>query len=57
MNFYGSSALEGQSGSAISMSAMFNHRNYNYDANLLFLPPPFWPSLGNAFTILVQREL
>jgi Tfp pilus assembly protein PilX len=57
MTFYGSSALEGQSGSAISMSAMFNHRNYNYDPNLLFLPPPFWPSLGNAFTILVQREL
>jgi hypothetical protein len=57
MNFYGSSALEGQSSGAITMSTMFNTRNYNYDANLLFLPPPFWPSLGNAFTILVQREL
>ena len=56
MTIYGSSALEGN-GNAISMSAMFNHRNYNYDPNLLFLPPPFWPSLGNAFTILVQREL
>ncbi|HJX49107.1 MAG TPA: pilus assembly PilX N-terminal domain-containing protein [Gaiellaceae bacterium] len=57
MNFYGSSALEGVSGGSISMSAMFNTRNYNYDPNLLFLPPPFWPSLGNSFTILVQREL
>jgi hypothetical protein len=57
MNFYGSSALYGQSGSAISMSGMFNTRNYNYDSNLVFLPPPFFPSLGNAFTILVQRQI
>lgn len=56
MNFYGSSALEGN-GNAIQLSGMFNHRIYNYDPNLLFLPPPFWPSLGNAYTILVQREL
>jgi hypothetical protein len=57
MNFYGSSALYGQPGSAISMSGMFNTRNYNYDSNLIFLPPPFFPSLGNAFTILVQRQI
>ena len=39
------------------MSGMFNTRNYNYDTNLIFLPPPFFPSLGNAFTILVQRQI
>jgi Tfp pilus assembly protein PilX len=57
MNFYGSSALYGQTSSAISMSGMFQARNYNYDNNLIFLPPPWFPTLGNAFTILVQREL
>jgi hypothetical protein len=57
MTFYGSSALYGQSSSAISMAGMFNTRSYNYDNNLIFDPPPFFPSLGNAFTILVQREL
>ncbi len=57
MTFYGSSALYGQPGSAISMSGMFNARSYNYDSNLIFLPPPWFPTLGNAFTILVQREL
>ena len=39
------------------MAGMFNVRNYNYDNNLIYQPPPWWPSLGNAFTILVQREL
>lgn len=57
MTFYGSSAVYGQSSSAISMAGMFNVRNYNYDNNLIYQPPPWWPSLGNAFTILVQREL
>jgi hypothetical protein len=57
MTIYGSTAVYGQSGSAISMSNMFNHRSYNYDSNLLFVQPPYWPSLGNAFTILVQRPV
>ena len=30
---------------------------YNYDPNLLFVQPPYWPNLGNAFTILVQRQI
>jgi len=61
MNFYGSSAVYGSScgGSdcAIVFSNMFNARIYNYDTNLLFVQPPYWPSLGNAYTILVQRQL
>ena len=57
MTVYGSTAVYGQSGSAISMANMFNHRSYNYDSNLLFVQPPYWPSLGNAFTILVQRPV
>lgn len=60
MTLYGSSAISGTgvtNSSAISMAGMFNSRSYNYDNNLIYDPPPFWPSLGNAFTILVQREL
>jgi Tfp pilus assembly protein PilX len=57
MTINGSSAVYGQSGSAISMANMFQARNYNYDPNLLFVQPPYWPSLGNAFTILTQRPI
>jgi hypothetical protein len=61
MNFYGSSAVYGSacggSDCAIIFSNMFNARIYNYDTNLLFVQPPYWPSLGNAYTILVQRQL
>jgi FlaG/FlaF family flagellin (archaellin) len=60
MTFYGSSALYGVTGggqSAIGLSNLFKARNYNYDSNLIFLPPPWFPTLGNAFTILVQREM
>ncbi|HEY5059585.1 MAG TPA: hypothetical protein VII51_11275 [Gaiellaceae bacterium] len=61
MNFYGSTAVYGGScGGAdctIIFSNMFNTRVYNYDNNLLFVQPPYWPSLGNAYTILLQRQL
>lgn len=57
MTIYGSTAVYGQSGSAISMTGMFNTRSYNYDPNLLFVQPPYWPTLGNAFTILTQRPI
>ena len=57
MNIYGSSALYGNSSGPILMTNAFGHRNYNYDNNLLFLPPPYFPTLPNAFTILVQREI
>ncbi len=57
MTINGSTAVYGQSGSAISMANQFNIRNYNYDPNLLFVQPPYWPTLGNAFTILTQRPI
>ena len=61
MNFYGSTAVYGsncgQSDCTIFFSTFFSARNYNYDPNLLFVQPPFWPTLGNAFTILTQRPI
>ena len=38
---------------SIVFSNMFSARFYNYDQNLLFVLPPYWPNLGNAYTILV----
>ena len=57
LNFYGSSAVYGGSSGAIIFSNLFATRNYNYDNNLLFVQPPYFPTLGNAFTILLQRQL
>jgi Tfp pilus assembly protein PilX len=66
MNFYGSTAVYGVTPCSQTMgsdctiiyfSGFFATRHYNYDNNLLFVQPPYWPSLGNAFTILVQRQL
>ncbi|HTZ06842.1 MAG TPA: hypothetical protein VMB53_13990 [Gaiellaceae bacterium] len=59
MTIYGSTAVygNGAGNSSIVMTNMFNARSYNYDPNLLFVQPPQWPTLGNAFTILVQREI
>ena len=57
MTFYGSSALYGGSSGPILMTNLFQARNYNYDNNLAYLPPPWFPHLGNAFTILVQRQI
>jgi Tfp pilus assembly protein PilX len=52
-NFFGSTATYG----GITMSNLFAVRNYNYDTNLRFLQPPYFPSLGNAYVILVQRQV
>ena len=57
MNFNGSTAVYGGSSGAVIFTNMFSTRNYNYDNNLLFVQPPYWPTLGNAFVILVQREV
>jgi hypothetical protein len=56
-NYYGSIAAYGSTSGAIVMSNLFAARNYFYDTTLKFLQPPYFPSLGNAFTILVQRQL
>lgn len=39
-----------------SMS-MFTNRDYNYDPNLLFIQPPFFPVLEKAYTVLRYREV
>jgi hypothetical protein len=66
MNFYGSTAVYGVTPCSqtvgsdctiIYFSGFFATRHYNYDPNLLFVQPPYWPNLGNAFTILVQRQI
>jgi hypothetical protein len=36
---------------------MFQVRNYNYDVNLLYLQPPYFPVLEEAYTVLFYREL
>lgn len=57
LNFYGSTAAYGAPRGAIVMSNLFAVRNYNYDSTLRYLEPPYFPSLGNAYTIVVQRPL
>ncbi len=52
MNFYGSTATN-QGGSM----GMFDFRNYNYDTNLLFLQPPFFPVLEDSYALSFFREL
>jgi hypothetical protein len=36
---------------------MFANRSYNYDATLLYLQPPWFPTLPQAYTILLYRNL
>ncbi len=52
MTFTGSSAT--YSGGAMSM---FNNRSYNYDGTLLYLQPPWFPTLPQAYTIVLYRNL
>lgn len=35
----------------------WDFRNYNYDSTLLYLPPPWFPVLEDAYTIVLFREL
>jgi Tfp pilus assembly protein PilX len=37
--------------------SMFQVRYYNYDSNLLYRPPPWWPTVGDAYTVVYEREL
>jgi hypothetical protein len=52
MNFTGSTATN--LGGHMSM---FDTRNYLYDTNLLFLQPPYFPVLEEAYTVLFFREV
>jgi len=36
---------------------MFQTRVYNYDPNLLYLQPPWFPTIDYAYTVLLFREL
>ena len=37
--------------------SMFGTPVYNYDQNLLWLLPPWFPSVDKPKTVLLQREL
>ena len=52
MTFTGSTATK-QGGSM----SMFNTRTYNYDPNLLYLQPPWFPTVEDAYTVVISREL
>jgi hypothetical protein len=52
MNFTGSTATK--NGGSMSM---FTTRNYNYDSSLLYLQPPWFPTVEDAYTVVMSREL
>ena len=52
MTFTGSTATN--AGGSMSM---FGTRVYDYDPNLLWLLPPWFPSVDKPYTVLMQREI
>ena len=52
MTFNGSVAT--RNGGSMSM---FRTRVYNYDPNLLYRQPPWWPNVGDAYTVVYEREV
>jgi hypothetical protein len=50
--FTGSTATYG--GGSMSL---FNTRVYQYDQSLVFLPPPWFPTIQDAYTIVISREV
>ena len=52
MDFTGSTATNG--GGSMSM---FTRRNYNSDTNLLYLQPPWFPTVEDAYTVVLSREV
>jgi hypothetical protein len=40
-----------------SFSGMFTNRDYGYDESFLWLPPPWFPVVEDAYTVLFFREL
>ncbi len=52
MTFTGSTATN--AGGSMSM---FGTRVYNYDPNLLWLLPPWFPTVDKPYTVLMQREI
>jgi hypothetical protein len=52
MTFTGSTATYGG-----GSMGLFQTRTYQYDNTLLYLPPPWFPTLQDAYTIVLSREL
>jgi hypothetical protein len=52
MTFTGSTATYG--GGSMSL---FATRVYQYDTSLLYLPPPWFPTIQDAYTIVISREV
>jgi hypothetical protein len=52
MTFTGSSATENGGN-----MTMFVTRNYGYNSSFLFLPPPWFPTVEEAYTIVLFREV
>jgi hypothetical protein len=52
MTFTGSTSTN-QGGSM----GMFQTRVYQYDDSLLYLQPPWFPTMDGAYTVLLRREL
>jgi hypothetical protein len=52
MTFTGSTATYGG-----GSMGLFQTRVYQYDSSLLYLPPPWFPTLQDAYTIVLSREL
>jgi len=50
-------ATNQQSGLAYSPTSGFSTRTYNYDANLLYAPPPSFPLTTNGYQLLSWQEL
>ena len=52
MTFTGSTATNGG-----GYMSMFTTRVYNYDDTLLYLPPPWFPAVEDAYTVSLFREV
>jgi hypothetical protein len=52
MTFTGSTATYG--GGSMSL---FNSRVYQYDQTLVYLPPPWFPTVQDAYTVVLAREV
>jgi hypothetical protein len=52
MTFTGSTATYG--GGSMSL---FNSRIYQYDQTLMYLPPPWFPTVQDAYTVVLSREV
>ena len=52
MTFTGSTATYGG-----GSMGLFNSRVYQYDSTLLYLPPPWFPTIQDAYTVVLSREI